>query len=173
MQFGRKKSLIDLAQDYVEQVSDAVLPPLEAAFEQAIDKATPALQDARDLAVAKVAELKGEPEPTKGKGRLKKALLVGGLVAIGVVVFKKVTANDDANWQSAYVPTPPPGAQGRGAQDRGAQGRGPQGRSRGGSACRPVDRPHHRRGRGARGRRARREGLNDPRRLVLVQASSA
>ena len=108
MQFGRKKSLIDLAQDYVEQVSDAVLPPLEAAFEQAIDKATPALQDARDLAVAKVAELKGEPEPTKGKGRLKKALLVGGLVAIGVVVFKKVTANDDANWQSAYVPTPPP-----------------------------------------------------------------
>ena len=139
MQFGRKKSLIDRAQDYVEQVSETVLPQLEAALEQAVDKAGPALADARDrakplladgkalaaekaatgaalaaekaaagreLAATKVAEIKGEPEPQGGK--LKKLLLLGGLAAIGAVVFGKLKSrNEDANWQSSYVPTPP------------------------------------------------------------------
>ena len=56
MQFGRNKTLIDRAQDYVDQISDTVLPQLEAAWEQAVDKAGPALADARDKATPLLAE---------------------------------------------------------------------------------------------------------------------
>lgn len=175
MPFGRKKSLMDRAHDYVEQLSETVLPQLEAAWEQTVDKAGPALADARDkatpliaearataaekasvgaalaaekaaeardkaapllaearanaadkaslgaalaaekasasrdLAAAKVAEIRGiEPEPRGGK--LKKVLLLGGLLAIGGVLFSKLRAKKDtgANWQSTYVPPAPP-----------------------------------------------------------------
>ncbi len=188
MPFGRKKSLMDRAHDYVEQLSETVLPQLESAWEQTVDKAGPALADARDkatpliaegraiaaekasdardratpliaegraiaaekaseardktapliaearataadrasvgaalaaekasvsrdLAAAKVAELRGvEPEPKGGK--LKKILLLGGLLAIGGVVFSKLRAkqDDNAHWQSTYVPPAPPKA---------------------------------------------------------------
>jgi len=175
MPFGRKKSLMDRAHDYVEQLSETVLPQLESAWEQTVDKAGPALADARDratpliaegralasekasvgaalaaekateardkaaplfaeakataadkasfgaalaaerasasrdLAAAKVAELRGiEPEPQGS--RLKKFLLIGGLLAIGGVIFSKLRAKQDesANWQSTYVPPAPP-----------------------------------------------------------------
>ena len=175
MPFGRKKSLMDRAHDYVEQLSETVLPQLEAAWEQTVDKAGPALADARDkatpliaearataaekasvgaalaaekaseardkaapliaearataaekasvgaalaaekassgrdLATAKVNELRGVEPETKG-GKLKKVLLLGGLLAIGGVVFSKLRAKKDssANWQSSYVPPAPP-----------------------------------------------------------------
>lgn len=175
MPFGRKKSLMDRAHDYVEQLSETVLPQLESAWEQTVDKAGPALADARDratpliaegralasekaslgaalaaekatearekaaplfaeakataadkaaigaalaaerasasrdLAAAKVAELRGiEPEPKGGKRKL--VLLLGGLLAIGGVIFSKLRAKQDegANWQSTYVPPAPP-----------------------------------------------------------------
>jgi len=179
MPFGRKKSLMDRAHDYVDQLSDqlteTVIPQLESAWEQAVDKAGPALTDARDkatpliaegralaaekasvgaalaaekaaearekaaplladyrataaerasaaaaiaaeraasgrdAAIAKANELRGiEPEPQGGK--LKKVLLLGGLLAIGGVVFSKLKAKQDesANWQSTYVPPAPP-----------------------------------------------------------------
>ena len=54
MPFGRKKSLMDRAHDYVDQLSDqlteTVIPQLESAWEQAVEKAGPALTDARDKA---------------------------------------------------------------------------------------------------------------------------
>jgi hypothetical protein len=179
MPFGRKKSLMDRAHDYVDQLSDqlteTVIPQLESAWEQAVDKAGPALTDARDkatpliaegraraaekasvgaalaaekageardkaaplladyrasaaeqasvvaaiaaeraasgrdAAIAKANELRGvEPEPKGGK--LKKVLLLGGLLAIGGVVFSKLKAKQDesSNWQSTYVPPSPP-----------------------------------------------------------------
>jgi hypothetical protein len=179
MPFGRKKSLMDRAHDYVEQVTetvtDTVIPQLESAWEQAVDKAGPAISDARekaqplieegrtraagaatagaavaaaktaearekaapllaearanaaekaavaaalaseraaegrDLAAAKVNELRGvEPEPKGGK--LKKLLLVTGLLAVGGFVFSKLKGKQDAeaNWQSTYVPPAPP-----------------------------------------------------------------
>ena len=181
MPFRRKKSLMDRAHDYVEQVSEqiseTVLPHLESAWEQAVDKAGPVITDARDktqpllaegralaaekaavgaalasekaaearekaapllaearanasdkasvaaalaaekaaasrdVATAKVNELRGiEPEP-KG-GRLKKLLLISGLLAVGGFVFSKLRAKQDAeaNWQSSYVPPAPPAA---------------------------------------------------------------
>jgi len=179
MPFGRKKSLMDRAHDYVEQLSDqiteTVIPQLESAWEQAVEKAGPAITDARekatpliaegralaaekasvgaalaaekatearekaapllaearataadkaslgaalaaerasasrDLAAAKVNELRGvEPEPRGGK--LKKVLLLGGLLAIVGVVANKLRAkqDDSAHWQSTYVPPAPP-----------------------------------------------------------------
>ena len=179
MPFGRKKSLMDRAHDYVEQLSDqiteTVIPQLESAWEQAVEKAGPAITDARekatpliaegralaaekasvgaalaaekatearekaapllaearataadkasvgaalaaerasasrDLAAAKVNELRGvEPEPKGGK--LKKVLLLGGLLAIVGVVANKLRArqDDSAHWQSTYVPPAPP-----------------------------------------------------------------
>ncbi len=175
MPFGRKKSLMDRAHDYVEQLSETVLPPLQDAWEQTVDKAGPALADARDratpliaearasaaekasvgaalaaekasearekaapliaearataadkasigaalaaekvsasrdLATTKVNELRGIEPETKG-GKLKKVLLLGGLLAIGGIVFNKLRATKDsgANWQSSYVPPAPP-----------------------------------------------------------------
>ncbi len=63
----------------------------------------------RDLAAAKVAQVKGEPEPKGGK--LKKVLLLGGLLAVGGVVLQKLRGSSDSdNWQSSYTPTPPPTA---------------------------------------------------------------
>lgn len=179
MPFGRKKSLMDRAHDYVEQVSetvtDTVIPQLASAWEEAVEKAGPAIADARDkaqplldegrtrateaatagaalaavktaearekaapllaearanaadkaavaaalaseraaegrdLAAAKVNELRGvEPEPEGGK--LKKFLLVTGLLAVGAFVFTKLRGKQDAeaNWQSTYVPPAPP-----------------------------------------------------------------
>lgn len=127
MAFGRKKTLLDRAHDAVEQVAESVIPTLESALEQTREKAGPALADARerakplieegkaralegrDLAAAKVAELKGEePEPAKG-GKVKKFLIFGGLLAVAGLIFKKLTTSpDSANWQSSYVPSPPP-----------------------------------------------------------------
>lgn len=148
MRFGRKKTLMDRAQDYVEHVAETVIPQLESAVEQTKEKAGPALTDAReraqpliaegrakaaegrvlaaekaavgaalaadkaavgrDLAAAKVAAIKGEQPEPKG-GKLKKVLLLGGLLAIVGLVLKKMSSGkDSANWQSSYVPTPPP-----------------------------------------------------------------
>ncbi len=56
MPFGRKKSLMDRAHDYVEQLSETVIPQLEQAWEQAVDKAGPAIADARDKATPLIAD---------------------------------------------------------------------------------------------------------------------
>ena len=135
-----KKSLIDQAGDYVEQVK----PHAEAAYESARDfvqdtvvpaladareKAGPAIADARekaapviaagaakaaerataarDLADAKVAELKAE-EPKK-KGKLKRFVLFAGIAGGVAFVAKKLQGGgQSANWQSSYTPSPAP-----------------------------------------------------------------
>jgi hypothetical protein len=142
MPFGRKKTLLDRAQEYVEQVADTVIPQVQSALEDAAEKAGPAIADAREkarplmeegktraaeaatagaaiaaakahagreMAATKVNELRGvEPEP-EGGGKLKKLLVVTGLLAIGGVIFSKLRSKDEsANWQSSYTPAPPP-----------------------------------------------------------------
>lgn len=140
MGLRKKKSLIDQASDYVEQVK----PHAEAAYESAKDfvqdtvvpaladareKAGPALADAREkaapviaagaakaaerataareLADAKVAELKGE-EPKK-KGKLKRFVLFAGIAGGVAFVAKKLQGGgQSANWQSSYTPSPAP-----------------------------------------------------------------
>lgn len=62
----------------------------------------------RDAAIAKVNELRGiEPEPEPG-GRLKKLLLVTGLLAIGGFVFSRLRSSGRDTWQSSYTPSPAP-----------------------------------------------------------------
>ncbi|MEI2715327.1 MAG: hypothetical protein V9G04_19060 [Nocardioides sp.] len=99
-----------------DRAKESLAPLLAAAAETAREKAkegaTLAADQAaagRDLAAAKLAEVKGEPEP-KG-GRVKKFLLLTGLVALGGVIFKTLRNQKSAdNWQSSYVPPAPPPA---------------------------------------------------------------
>lgn len=67
----------------------------------------------RTLAAAKMAELRRdqvvEPEP-EGGGRLKKLLLLSGVLALAGVLFSKLRGGkkESANWQSSYTPPPAP-----------------------------------------------------------------
>jgi hypothetical protein len=151
MGLRKKKSLIDQAGDYVEQVKPHAEAALESARDfvqdtvvpalaDARDKAGPAIADARakagpavadarekaapviaagaalaaerataarDLADAKVAELKGE-KPKK-KGKLKRFLLFAGIAGGVAAVAKKLQAGSQSdNWQSSYTPPPAP-----------------------------------------------------------------
>jgi hypothetical protein len=78
MPFGRKKSLMDRAHDYVEQLSetvtDTVVPQLESAWEQASQKAAPALADARDKA-----------QPLVDEGRTRAAEAAAAAAALAAV----------------------------------------------------------------------------------------
>lgn len=79
---------------------------------------------AREAASEKTASLRPEPKKKK-RGKLKKMVLLGGLAAIGGVVFKKLKGDDSDNWQSSYVPTPPPaGAPGTDASPSAAPNAG-------------------------------------------------
>lgn len=89
------------------------------AFADARAKAAPIIASAaalaaekaaagRDLANAKVAELKAEPAPPKGRKLKKIALFAGVAAAIGLVVKKLQGGGASDNWQSSYVPAPPP-----------------------------------------------------------------
>jgi hypothetical protein len=66
---------------------------------------------ARDLANAKVAQLKGEPAPKKRRSKLKEiaffAIVAG---AVGFVARKLQGGQAADNWQSSYVPSPAPSA---------------------------------------------------------------
>jgi len=151
MGLRKKKSLIDQAGDYVEQVKPHAEAALESArdfvqdtvvpaLSDARDKAAPAIADARakagpavadarekaapviaagaalaaerataarDLADAKVAELKRE-QPKK-KGKLKRFLLFAGIAGGVAAVAKKLQAGSQSdNWQSSYTPSPAP-----------------------------------------------------------------
>jgi hypothetical protein len=151
MGFRKKKSLIDQAGDYVEQVKphaeaaivsaydfvqETVVPALADAREKAgpaladaRDKAAPVIADARakaapviaagaakaagraaaarDLADAKVAELKGE-KPKK-RGRARKVVLFAGVAAGVAFAAKKLQGGGRSdNWQSSYNPSPAP-----------------------------------------------------------------
>lgn len=48
-------------------------------------------------------------EPKKKRGRLKKLVLLGGLVGLGSVIAKRLRgASSQSNWQSSYTPQPAP-----------------------------------------------------------------
>lgn len=91
-----------------------------AAASEARDKAVPLIATGaaiagekaaavKTAADAKVARLKGEPEPKKGS-KLKKFVLFAAIAGAVAFVAKKLQGSDSAadNWQSSYVPSPPP-----------------------------------------------------------------
>lgn len=94
------------ARDRARDAATTRTAPLIASGQAlASEKATAA----RTLADAKVAQLKGEPAPTKGS-KLKKVALFAAVAGAVAVVAKKLQGGktESANWQSSYVPTPPP-----------------------------------------------------------------
>ncbi len=103
-------ALADVREKAAPVIADArskAAPVIASGAALASEKATAA----KALADAKVAQLKGEPEPPKG-GKLKKVALFAVIAAAVGFVAKKLQggkAGSD-NWQSSYVPTPPPAA---------------------------------------------------------------
>lgn len=133
----------DTAVERAHEAREKAGPLLADAKSRAVEareKAGPLLVEARErageqavvgreVAAAKVAKLKGEEPEPKGGGWFKKLLLVGGLAALGAVVASKLRGQQESNWQSSYVPTPPaeptgapvtPAAPASGAGDSGA-----------------------------------------------------
>ncbi len=92
-------------------------PVVATGVAYAAEKAT----HAKELADAKVAELTSEPgKKSKSKksqknggagSKVRKVLVFGTLTAVAGVVAKKVLGGGSSNdnWQSSYVPAPPPG----------------------------------------------------------------
>lgn len=116
------KAMVPTVEAVVEAVVDAAKEGYESAkdaVETASEKAAAGAKDAAGAVSAKVVEVAPaaeklpmvEAESHKGRGWIKKLLFLGVLAAVVAVVVKKLR-NDSAadNWQSAYVPTPPPTA---------------------------------------------------------------
>ena len=102
----------DSARDAQAKAAPLIAQGRQIAAEKASTGAAIAAEKAaigRDLAVAKVATLRApEPEPEPQGGRLKKLLLLTGLLALGGLVFSKLRGGQDQGWQSSYTPSPAP-----------------------------------------------------------------
>jgi hypothetical protein len=93
-----------LASDLADATRDVAIPKAKASALAGADKALELASTGRDLAAAKVAEVKGEPPKKKG-GKLRKVLIFGSLAAVAGFVVSKLRGNQQAdNWQSSYTP---------------------------------------------------------------------
>lgn len=112
---AREKAAPVLA-DARDRATPVIAAGAAVAAEKASQGAALAAEKAavgRDLAAARLAEVTGKPQKKKKGGNLKKLLLVTGLAALGGFVFKKLKGEQASdNWQSSYVPSPPPPAPG-------------------------------------------------------------
>lgn len=81
-----------------------------AAGKEKVAEAAAATAAAAEAAKDSVPGVSGaEPEPKRGRRFLKRLLLVGGIAALAAFVAKKLRTEDAGdNWQSSYVPAPPP-----------------------------------------------------------------
>lgn len=116
------KAMVPTVEAVVEAVVDAAKEGFESAkdvVENASEKAASGAKGAAEAVTSKVVEVAPvaeklpmvEAKSHKGRGRLKKLLFLGALAAVVAVVVKKLRGDSAAdNWQSAYVPTPPPTA---------------------------------------------------------------
>jgi hypothetical protein len=118
------ETAVETAKDTVDKAAPILAEGKEIAREKAKEGKQVAQEKAhrgRRRAAAKLAALKeaeasekvaafkaAEPNPEKS-GRLKKLVLLSGLVALGGVIFKRLRgAPSKSNWQSSYVPQPAP-----------------------------------------------------------------
>jgi hypothetical protein len=120
MAMRTKKSLFEQS----VETAKAAVPVVESVVESIVEAAKDGFETAKEIAgttEAKFAEVAPAAVVDKlpmvdapahqGRGRLKKLLLLGGLAAIGALIFKKLRSDSTSdNWQSSYVPTPPPTA---------------------------------------------------------------
>jgi len=91
-----------------ERFVNEVVPTVKAALEEAKEQATPYAEEARRRGLAAAAALAGE-EPHKRKRGKVRWLLLGGVLAAGAVVAKKLMGDQGGGaWQSSYTPPPAP-----------------------------------------------------------------
>ncbi len=96
-----------LAGEIVEATREVAIPKAKAGAKAGAERAADLASTGRDLAAAKVADIKGEP-PKKKSRKFRKVLVLGGLVALGGFLARKLRPQPDAdNWQSSYTPPTP------------------------------------------------------------------
>lgn len=111
MGIRRKKSLLEQAGETVAAVAGTVASNVGSTVGDVAEFVETKLGDVVESAKEAVAA--EEPSETRKGGKLKKVLLLGVVAAVGGVLFTKVKGAKNAqsaNWQSNYVPKPPPAA---------------------------------------------------------------
>jgi hypothetical protein len=93
-----------LAGEIAEATREVAIPKAKTAAAAGAASAAGLAASGKELAAAKVAEIKGEPPKKKG-GKLRKLVLFGSIAAALGFVYNKMRGNAQAdNWQSAYTP---------------------------------------------------------------------
>ena len=93
-----------LASEIAEATREVAIPKAKTAAAAGAASAAGLAASGKELAAAKVAEVKGEPQKPK-RGKLRKLLLFGSLAAAAGFVYNKMRGSTQAdNWQSSYTP---------------------------------------------------------------------
>lgn len=93
-----------LASEIAEATREVAIPKAKTAAAAGVAGAATLAASGKDLAAAKVAEVKGEPEQKKGS-KVRKLLIFGALTAAAGFAYNKLRGSGQAdNWQSSYTP---------------------------------------------------------------------
>jgi hypothetical protein len=93
-----------LASEIAEATREVAIPKAKTAAAAGVAGAASLAASGKDLASAKVAEVKGEPQQKKGS-KVRKLLIFGALAAAAGFAYNKLRGSGQAdNWQSSYTP---------------------------------------------------------------------
>ena len=93
-----------LASDLADATRDVAIPKAKAVALAGADRTAELAASGRDLAAAKLADVKGDPQPKK-RSKLRKVLIFGSLAAVAGFIYNKMRPQPQAdNWQSSYTP---------------------------------------------------------------------
>ena len=93
-----------LASEIADATREVAIPKAKTAAAAGVAGAATLAASGKDLAAAKVAEVKGEPEQKKGS-KVRKLLIFGALAAAAGFAYNKLRGSGQAdNWQSSYTP---------------------------------------------------------------------
>ena len=93
-----------LASEIADATREVAIPKAKTAAAAGVAGAASLAASGKDLAQAKVAEVKGEPQQKKGS-KVRKLLIFGALAAAAGFAYNKLRGSGQAdNWQSSYTP---------------------------------------------------------------------
>jgi len=93
-----------LASEIADATREVAIPKAKTAAAAGVAGAASLAASGKDLAQAKVAEVKGEPQQKKGS-KARKLLIFGALAAAAGFAYNKLRGSGQAdNWQSSYTP---------------------------------------------------------------------
>jgi hypothetical protein len=93
-----------LASEIAEATREVAIPKAKTAVSASAAGAAELAASGKEIAAAKIAEVKGEKPQRKG-GKLRKLLVFGTLAAAAGFVYNKLRPKPQAdNWQSSYTP---------------------------------------------------------------------